>query len=82
MQPWIAAVILLWGVALGASFWLQNIFVAHSGPIYDSMSYYNTLARVMAAVHYNGFWQGLTGSLHGTNTAMPWIMGSIISSIR
>lgn len=57
---------------------LNYLFYLKHGPFYDSMSYYDTLARVMLAARSDGLPKGLS-SLWNSTVALPWIEAAIFA---
>jgi hypothetical protein len=66
------------GLVLGVALWLNAHFYAQRGPFYDSMAYYNHLAKVMFQTQEAGFLSGLSLGLTNSTVFLPWLFGALL----
>lgn len=58
---------------------LQRMFYAEQGPFYDSMAYYNELARVVSLAQENGVGAGLNRAVSTGTVMVPFALAAMIS---
>jgi hypothetical protein len=77
LMPFIGLIIFVVILSCYAIF-LNHVYYKNSGPFYDSLSYMNTLARVMYNSHLNGIFDSLKIAVIDTTVFFPWLVASFL----